>query len=88
MVQGGIPVWTHSCFTGVDFTDFHAVVPGDPHMRGIIVARYVAEFLKNSGSAWPGGVYSVDMGPKGAVRSPEGKILGTKRLEMWIKPIL
>lgn len=88
MVQGGIPVWTHSEFTGLDLTDFHRVVPGDPRLRGLIVARYVAEFLKKTGSSWPGGIYGVDTGPQGVVRSPDGKILGTKRLEVWIRPML
>jgi hypothetical protein len=86
MVQGGIPVWTHSEFTGLDLSDFHSAVPGPPRLRGLIVARYVAEFLHKAGATWPGGVYGVDMGPKGAVRSPEGKILGTTRLELWVSP--
>lgn len=101
MIKGGIPVWTHSRFSGIDFpqwksgvlwTDFHKVVPGEPHLRGIIVARYVAEYLKSIEYDWLGGVYTVDTGPLGAVRSnkedTKGKILGSKRLEVWIEPYL
>ena len=86
-VAGGIPIWTYQEFTGVDFTDFQSTVPGDPAKRGIIVSRFVAEFLKRSGAKWPGGVFSPDMGPDSAVRSAEGNLLGCKRLECWITPL-
>ncbi len=82
----GIPVYTPSEFTGVDFIDFGSILPM-PN-TGVIVARYVAQFLKTSGSVVPGGIYSVDSGPGSAVRDSAGKIIGTRRLEVWVDPIM
>ena len=76
--RGRIQVFTPAEFTGVDFMDFETHVTKD---TPIVVARYVAQYLKNIGFVWPGGIYSPDCGPNSAIRDDTGKLVGVQRLE-------